>query len=85
VLTMKSQGWTDVRAAHPQPHKVYRVYSTATDQVFDATPCYGMHEPWWVPRNGYTRAESDPIPFTSTYWQEIVLPQTYDEGTRMRQ
>ena len=45
---------------HPPAHAVCRVQRV--DRFFDATPCYGMHAPWWVPRNGWTGDESEPIP-----------------------
>ena len=31
---------------HPVPHQRYLVVRDRV--VFTATPCYGMHEPWWV-------------------------------------
>ena len=42
--------------------------------MFDATPCYGVHNPWWVPRNGYTKRESDPISMEGTYWMALPDP-----------
>lgn len=45
------------------------------DRWFDATVCYGMHEPWWVPRNGFTKVESPPITMQKDdLWQGIELP-----------
>ena len=32
----------------PAPHKKYLVYRIGVGP-FVATPCYGMHQPWWVP------------------------------------
>lgn len=32
----------------PRPHARYHV--RRGDLLFTATPCYGMHVPWWVPR-----------------------------------
>jgi hypothetical protein len=37
-----------VREQHPSPRRKYLVNRNDTGP-FVATPCYGMHEPWWVP------------------------------------
>lgn len=31
----------------PEPHRRYLVLRSG--RWFVATPCYGMHSPWWVP------------------------------------
>lgn len=31
---------------HPEPHKKYIVLRDGN--FFTATPCYGMHTPWWI-------------------------------------
>lgn len=64
--------WRRSESEHPMPprHAVHRVWRRDVG-FFDATPCYGLHAPWWVPRNGYTREESEPIPFDDTYWQSL--------------
>lgn len=36
-----------VQDQHPPPHRRYLVYRSGLH--FVATPCYGMHLPWWVP------------------------------------
>ena len=44
----KDPGWTKASERHPAPHARYEVWRSDVG-VFVATPCYGMHEPWWVP------------------------------------
>ncbi len=66
--------WTRVSERMPAPHAVYRVWTPDNNQ-FDATVCYGMHSPWWVPRNGYTKQESEPISMLNDhYWMEFPEP-----------
>ncbi len=66
--------WTKVGEKMPAPHNVYRVWTPDSGQ-FDATVCYGMHKPWWVPRNGYTNHESDPVNMLNDhYWMEFPKP-----------
>lgn len=36
-----------VKGQHPAPHARYLVKRGL--YFFIATPCYGMHSPWWVP------------------------------------
>lgn len=56
--------WTFVSESYgalPPPHKgVWRVHRSGVG-FFEASVCYGMHMPWWVPRNGFTKQESEPI------------------------
>lgn len=40
--------WSTCGAKQPEPHKRYAVLRDGF--VFTATPCYGMHNPWWVGR-----------------------------------
>lgn len=56
----KSTG-TKIFDIHPPAHEIYKVFRQGIGE-FHATPCYGMHSPWWVPRNGFTKTESEPIP-----------------------
>lgn len=39
--------WTQVKDESPRPHSKYTVRRDGF--VHTATPCYGMHDPWWVP------------------------------------
>lgn len=41
-------GWTKNSDKKPPPHARYEVRRAETGP-FVATPCYGMHTPWWVP------------------------------------
>lgn len=57
-----AEPWTRVSDAKPAPHARYFV---RRDEItFTATPCYGLHNPWWVPRvpvDGTGCKETDPI------------------------
>lgn len=46
-----------IAEAHPHPHQRYVVVRGAF--VFTATPCYGMHQPWWVVKT--LVGEADPV------------------------
>lgn len=37
---------TQVEDKYPPPHTIYLV--KRGNYMFVATPCYGMHNPWWV-------------------------------------
>ena len=75
----RAHEWQPIEKAQPPPHRVYRVWRKDVG-CFDATPCYGMHAPWWVPRNGFTGEESEPIPMDDTYWTlRPYPPQTDNE------
>lgn len=50
--------WSKISEAHPKPHARYLV--RREEYVFTATPCYGMHSPWWVPRS-MAGGEHDPV------------------------
>lgn len=67
-------GWQAVQDAMPRKHERYRVRRFGLEE-FHATPCYGMHKPWWVPRNGFTLEESAPIDMEpSDLWQPLPAP-----------
>ena len=58
---MKMADWNTVENKMPEPHDgVWRVFREGVG-FFDATVCYGMHNPWWMPRNGFTHDESGPV------------------------
>jgi hypothetical protein len=42
---------------HPAPHARYLVIREGI--VFTATPCYGLHQPWWVVKT--MDGEADPV------------------------
>jgi len=48
---------TLVRNSAPEPHQKYVV--VRDENPFIATPCYGLHLPWWVPTT--PDGESRPI------------------------
>lgn len=43
---------------HPPPHERYLVNRGRIH--FIATPCYGMHQPWWVAQTA--TGEVEPVP-----------------------
>jgi hypothetical protein len=51
-----------VKGEHPPPHARYLVERNG--RHFVATPCYGMHSPWWVPMT--PDGESEPISIEGT-------------------
>ena len=48
--------WRRVEEEQPEPHARYVV--RRGEITFTAAPCYGMHDPWWVPGG---HLETDPI------------------------
>lgn len=59
---MTDSFWKTVQDGHPPRHAQYAVVRDG--RVFTATPCYGMHAPWWVVRtmaDGWPN-EADPVP-----------------------
>ena len=58
-----------VKQRHPPPHAKYLV--RRGEFLFTATPCYGMHSPWWVVRT--MGGEADPIGMND-YDEWEVLP-----------
>lgn len=75
---------TKVKDAHPRPHARYTVRRDGN--WFVATPCYGMHAPWWVPSS--PTGETEPIDMRDTdEWhplKDAVPPMTAPapEGAR---
>lgn len=51
--------WQRIADAHPAPHARYLVCRERV--AFVATPCYGLHVPWWVPSGAM--GELDPVGF----------------------
>lgn len=80
------EAWTKISEKMPAKHARYHVRrkldmgtSVETFVFFTATPCYGMHEPWWVPRvpsDKYaTKApeETDPVTMLpDDEWRPVV-------------
>ncbi len=59
---MVTTEWAKVKDEKPKPHARY--YVRRGNLLFTATPCYGMHAPWWVPRvpdDTTTPRETSPI------------------------
>ena len=67
-----AMNWISVIDKMPPKHARYRIWREGVGE-FVATPCYGMHEPWWVPRNSFTKQESEPIGVLATdYWRDLA-------------
>lgn len=61
LVDAKDAEWTLVSNAYPEPHVgVWQLHRPGVG-FFQATVCYGAHAPWWVPREGFTKVEGDPI------------------------
>lgn len=54
--------WRTIRDAQPKPHRRYVVRRDGV--LFTATPCYGMHAPWWVVKT--MEGEADPVDMRDT-------------------
>lgn len=66
-------GWILVAQQQPAPHQRYMVRRAGL--IHTATPCYGMHEPWWVQkgfRNGEEYQPADMKP--SDEWRPLPSP-----------
>ena len=69
-------GWKTIDEAMPPRHDgVWRVHREGVG-YFDAMVCYGMHDPWWVPRNGFTKEESEPVSMAPGDMWARQLPYT---------
>lgn len=78
VSAGKVEGWRTVLSAMPAPHAKYQVKRNGS--VHTATPCYGMHAPWWVPTS-ITGAECEPVTMLDTdEWQPIPDPPPASAG-----
>ena len=63
-------GWRRCGETKPPKHANYKVIRNGL--LFTATPCYGMHAPWWVVRLMPDRwpNEADPVPMEDDdLWQ----------------
>lgn len=76
-------GWTKVADRHPLPHARYEVRREDVGR-FIATPCYGLHEPWWVPLIASVFAPEITIPFSETdEWRTENPGPTKVEGAAL--
>lgn len=48
ITRVEGETWCTISTESPRPHARYEVRRDDVG-VFAATPCYGLHEPWWVP------------------------------------
>jgi len=55
-----------VKYQHPLPHAKYLVKRDLF--FFTATPCYGMHEPWWVVQTMRDEAPPEPMLPEDQWW-----------------
>jgi len=65
---------------HPAAHNKYLVLRGVT--YFTATPCYGMHAPWWVVRIMGKRFEAEPEPMEDTDQWWHVDKVNIEEGKK---
>ena len=74
--------WTAVSEQHPAPHAKYLVRRDRWR--FVATPCYGMHAPWWVPATcgDLSLQESEPIGMVVTDEWVALDDLPIEEGRR---
>lgn len=75
------EDWTRAKDSHPPPHARYEVYRREVG-TFVATPCYGMHQPWWVPLTADLYAPGAihfPIQ-PDDRWRPWVTPEAGTEG-----
>ena len=62
--------WNSVSISGPPAHEKYVVRRRSG--TFVATPCYGMHEPWWVATT-IDEGEADPIDIKDTdVWRPLI-------------
>lgn len=70
VSALDRQEWHKVADKQPRPHARYLVRRDGATHT--ATPCYGMHAPWWVPM-GINGREYDPVDMRDTdEWQPVI-------------
>lgn len=63
--------WTRVADAKPKPHAKYLVRRLGC--IHTATPCYGLHAPWWVPM-AISGKEYEPVTMKDTdEWQFLPV------------
>ena len=64
-LLASEADWKQVCNEEPRPHRKYIV--RREDVILTATPCYGMHDPWWVPLliSGH---EAEPVAMLDADW-----------------
>lgn len=63
--------WIRVANAKPKPHAKYLVRRGGF--IHTATPCYGLHPPWWVPM-AITGMEYEPVIMSDTdEWQFLSV------------
>ena len=89
--TTDARALTLVSEANPEPHARYLVRRGS--KWFTATPCYGMHAPWWVVAT--MAGEAEPVPMADDdAWttvnaleaalaRETALRADHDDGWAM--
>lgn len=66
-----ASAWTLASVKHPAPHARYIVRREGV--IYTATPCYGMHAPWWVIRT--MQGEAEPVRIEPT---DEWMPSQFD-------
>lgn len=64
--------WVDATKTNPPRHRRSVVRHPECGE-FEATPCYGLHNPWWVPRTVDVFAPGKvAFPFDGTEWFRTI-------------
>ena len=63
---------------HPAPHR--RCVVKRDGKFFTATPCYGMHAPWWVVATMTGEADPEPMRDSDEWWSLAEFPEKYEKG-----
>lgn len=64
----QNKEWKYIKDEQPAPHSRYLVRRNGI--IYTATPCYGLHKPWWVTKT--MKGEADPVDMEKDdEWQEI--------------
>lgn len=67
-----AEEWRTIKDEHPRPHARYEI--RRDNRIYTATPCYGMHHPWWVPMK-IDGKEGDPVLMLDTdEWRPLPSP-----------
>ncbi len=73
--------WISTVDRHPPIHQRSIVRHPECGE-FEATPCYGMHEPFWVPATADVFAPGIvTLPFTDTEWRHKEKPESSEDGS----
>ena len=73
--------WIKISEKYPPAHDLYVV--SRDDHEYLATPCYGMHHPWWVVK--VMDGDAEPVPMKDDdYWRERQILTTGADYIKQR-